>query len=114
MLRAESHFTAFMLLPAPTPMMAAVLQWLVETGMPVKLETSSVVTVVIDAATPWYFSSFTMSMATALMMRLPPMNVPAEMATEHRIISHRGNPSAAPVSMPKLSIIPIRAMDMNF
>ena len=58
-LPAEFHLTDFRLLPAPTPMIAAVEQWLVETGMPVRLETNNVVTVVALAETPCHFSSLT-------------------------------------------------------
>ena len=82
--------------------------------MPVSDETSSVMTVVSDAATPWYFSSLTMSMATDLMMRLPPMSVPNEMASEHKIMSHSGKSVSPLVSMPNESAMPSRAMDMNF
>ena len=72
MRRATPQFTRRKLFDAPTPMMEAVEQWDVETGMPVMEATNSVITVEREAATPWYFSSETISMATDLMMRLPP------------------------------------------
>ena len=78
--RATPQFTRRKLFEAPTPMMEAVEQWEVETGMPVMDATNSVITVEREAATPWYFSSDTMSMATDLMMRLPPRSVPSDMA----------------------------------
>ena len=95
-------------------MMALVEQWDVDTGMPVMLEMNSVIMVESDAATPWYFSSFTMSMATDLMMRLPPRNVPSEIASEHMIINHSGKPDCAGDSMPNASAMPSMPMDMNF
>lgn len=114
MFLAMPQFTRLKLFDAPTPMMAAVEQWLVETGMPVIEATNSVITVEMEAATPWYFSSVTMSMATDLMMRLPPSSVPREMASEQRIISHRGKLVSPLVSMPKASAMPKSPMDMNF
>ena len=82
--------------------------------MPVIEAMKSVMTVVIDAATPWYFSSLTMSMATDLMMRFPPTSVPSDMASEHRIMSHSGNSVAPLVCMSNASAMPKRPMDMNF
>ena len=87
MRRATPQFTRRKLLEAPTPMMEAVEQWEVETGMPVMEATNSVITVEREAATPWYFSSETMSMATDLMMRLPPSSVPRDIAAEQMIMS---------------------------
>ena len=54
---------------APTPIMAVVLVCVVETGMPVSEESSRQAAPAMSAAKPWYFSSFTISMPTALMMR---------------------------------------------
>ena len=98
----------------PTPMMEDVLACEVETGMPVSEAISRVMLVERLAATPWGTSSLTMSMATDLMMRLPPTAVPREMASEHTIMSHSGKPSALGSEEPKESAIPRRAMDMNF
>ena len=114
MLPAMFHFTSRAFLLAPTPIMALVEQWLVETGMPVSVEIRSVMAVLAEAATPWYLSSLTMSMATDLIMRLPPISVPSEIAAEHRIISHSGKPVPVVSSMPKLSMKPRSAMDINF
>ena len=50
-LMADSRLTA------PTPMIALVLEWLVETGMPNKLYSSRQNATERSAATPWYFSS---------------------------------------------------------
>ena len=66
------------------------------------------------AATPWCFSSLTMSMPTDLMMRLPPTMVPSEMASEQMIMSHMGNPLESGVGLPKERATPSMAMDMNF
>ena len=87
MRRATPQFTRRKLFDAPTPMMEAVEQWEVETGMPVIEATNSVITVEMEAATPWYFSSETISMATDLMMRLPPSSVPRDIAAEQMIMS---------------------------
>ena len=77
MRRATPQFTRRKLREAPTPMMEAVEQCEVDTGMPVIEATNKVTTVENEAATPWYFSSETMSMATDLIMRLPPSRVPS-------------------------------------
>ena len=114
MRRATPQFTRRKLFDAPTPMMEAVEQWDVETGMPVMEATNSVITVEREAATPWYFSRDTMSMATDLMMRFPPRSVPRDIAAEQMIMSHRGKSVAPLVSMPKASAMPRSPMDMNF
>ena len=108
------QFTRLIDFEAPTPMMADVLQWLVETGMPVRLANRSVNVVEKFAATPWYFSSFTISIPTDLMMRLPPTTVPSEMAAEHTIMIHIGKPLESGVELPKDKATPSMAMDMNF
>ncbi len=69
MRRATPQFTRRKLFEAPTPMMEAVEQWEVETGMPVMDATNSVITVEREAATPWYFSIDNMSKAKVLKMR---------------------------------------------
>lgn len=66
MLLATSHLTRLGFFEAPTPMMAAVLQCEVETGMPVDGAMKRRDDRRRDAATPWYFSSLTMSIATDL------------------------------------------------
>ena len=114
MFLAMDQFTDLRLLEAPTPIMADVEQCEVETGMPVMLETNRVMTVLIEAATPWCFFSFTISMATDLMMRLPPRNVPREIASEHAIMSQNGKPAESADSMPNDRAMPRMAIDMNF
>src|SRR5699024_1276907 len=49
-------------LTAPTPMMALVLVWVVDTGMPSRLEYSRQSAPARSAQKPWYRSSLTMSM----------------------------------------------------
>ena len=52
-LMADRRFTA------PTPMMAVVFAWVVDTGMPNTELKSSEREAAIPAEKPWYFSSFT-------------------------------------------------------
>ena len=59
-------------LTAPTPMMAVVLAWVVETGMPKTELISRLTEAARSAEKPWYFSRLTMSMPTDLMIFFPP------------------------------------------
>ena len=69
-------------LTAPTPMMAVVLACVVDTGIPNSELKSRDTEAARSAEKPWYFSSFTISMPTDLMMRYPPMEVPSPMTME--------------------------------
>src|SRR5688572_21794538 len=71
------HLMALELLAVPTPMMAALMLWVVETGMP-RVE-ASVITeaALVSAAKPWMGCSFTILWPSVLMMRQPPAAVPA-------------------------------------
>ena len=73
-------------------MMALVLVWVVETGMPSTVMDSSRHSALDRSAEkPWYFSSRTMSMPTDLMMRFTAHGlVPTPMTVLHRIISQMG------------------------
>ena len=57
-LMADRRFTA------PTPMMALVFVWVVDTGIPETLASSKQKAPARSAENPWNFSSFTMSIPT--------------------------------------------------
>ena len=101
-------------LTAPTPMIAVVLACVVETGIP-KIELNRIE---IDAATsaekPWYFSSFTMSIPTDLMIFLPPIEVPTAITMEHSAMIHTGICTDSALPLPFESITHSRITPMNF
>ena len=112
---AMLHLTALRLRAAPTPMMAVVLVWVVETGRPPKVATARLTQVDRLAAKPWNASIFTMSTPTLLMMRSPPAAVPKPMDRAQNTMSHTGSTMLAPVMpMPTAMVIAKRKMDMNF
>ena len=67
--RATPQFTYVIRFAAPTPIIAVVFVCVVLTGTPVSDENSRQAEAAMSAENPWYFSSFTMSMPTALIMR---------------------------------------------
>ena len=82
-------------------MMALVLVWVVETGMPNRLEYSRQMAPATSAQKPWYRSSLTMSMPTDLMIFSPPTLVPRAMTTLHSSISQTG------ISIPTTELWPL-------
>ena len=81
---------AEILLTAQAPMIEVVFAWVVETGMPNTELKRRATDAAISAENPWYFSSFTISIPTDLMIFLPPMEVPSPMTAEHNSMSHTG------------------------
>ena len=81
---------------APTPMMAVVLACVVDTGIPNSELKSRDTEAARSAEKPWYFSSFTISMPTDLMIFLPPIEVPSPMTREQRSMSQTGICTAMP------------------
>ena len=77
---------ALTLLTAPTPIMAVVLAWVVDTGRLSSEHSSKDEDAARSAEKPWYFYSFTISIPTDLMIFLPPMSVPAHIITAHSTI----------------------------
>ena len=77
-------------LTAPTPIIAVVLVWVVDTGMPNRLEYKRQKEAARSAEKPWYFSSLTISMPTDLIIFSPPTLVPSAMTMLHSSISHTG------------------------
>ena len=67
-----------------------------------------------SAEKPWYFSSFTMSMPTLLMMGSPPTLVPMPMVALHRSISHTGITTPATLDWPLQKAMPRNRTPMNF
>ena len=101
-------------LTAPTPMMALVLVWVVDTGMPSRLEYSRQSAPARSAQKPWYRSSLTMSMPTDLMIFSPPTLVPRAMTTLHSSISQTGISMPATEPWPWAKASPRNSTPMNF
>ena len=101
-------------LTAPTPIMALVLVWVVDTGMPNTLESSRHSAADRSAEKPWYFSSFTISMPTALMIFSPPTLVPMPITALHSSISHTGIRTPSTLLMPLEKATPKNSTPINF
>lgn len=87
---------------APTPMMAVVFVWVVETGIPNTEDKNKQIAAVTSAEKPWYFSSFTISIPTDLMIFIPPTEVPIPMVKEQRTITQSGIEKPLPVFSARL------------
>ena len=74
----------------PTPIIAVVFTWVVDTGMPVRLDNRRQAAAAASAAAPWALCSLTISMPTFLMMRSPPIAVPAAIPALHSNVIQRG------------------------
>ena len=95
-------------------MMVLVLVCVVETGMPSTVMTSRHSALDRSAEKPWYFSSFTMSWPTDLMMRSPPTDVPTPMMALHRIMSQTGIITPVTLGWPLQNAMPRNSTPMNF
>ena len=71
------HLMALRRLAAPTPMMAAEMLCVVDTGMPSEEAERIIVADAVSAAKPWMGCSLTILWPSVLMMRQPPAAVPA-------------------------------------
>src|SRR6185436_9812690 len=80
------HLTALSRLVAPTPMMAVVMVWVVEIGIPKTLATVMTLAAVVWAAKPWMGCILTILPPKVLMMRRPPMAVPQAMVRAQMIL----------------------------
>ena len=107
-LMAEILFTA------PTPMIALVLVWVVDTGIPKRLESRRQKAADKSAENPWYFSSFTISIPTDLMIFSPPTLVPIPMTVLHSSISQTGIVAPATLFCPLQKATPRKRTPMNF
>src|SRR5678810_522154 len=94
MFPATPQRTAEMRLLAPTPMMQALMQWVVDTGMPKWLAERIVAVPAISAATPCSGAMRMIFEPMVLMMRLPPAAVPKAIATAHPSMTQKGTWSA--------------------
>src|SRR5436190_2093208 len=73
------HLMALRRREAPTPMMAAEMLWVVDTGMPRWVAARMTVAELASAAKPLMGCSFTILWPRVLMMRQPPTAVPEAM-----------------------------------
>jgi len=90
MLEATPQRTALTRLLAPTPMMQALMQWVVETGIPSLLAARITRVPEVSAAKPWSGAMRMILVPMVLMMRLPPAIVPRPMAAAQMMITQRG------------------------
>ena len=77
---ATPHFTAESRFVAPTPMMAPVIVWVVETGMPPRVAPTSVSAPAVSAQKPPVGCSLVILEPIVLTIRQPPKRVPSAMA----------------------------------
>src|SRR5690606_37943229 len=80
MLRATPHLMAENFVVEPTPMMAPVMVWVVETGMPQCVAMKSVSAPAVSAQKPPTGLSLVIFMPMVFTIRQPPKAVPAAMA----------------------------------
>src|SRR6266566_2822160 len=114
-LRATPHFTADSLRVAPTPIMAPVIVWVVETGMPASVAPKRVIAPAVSAQKPPTGFSFVIFEPIVCTIRQPPESVPNAIApcaesTTHKGISGDEPPGPAASNPPDTStavIIPI-------
>src|SRR3954471_20220321 len=83
------HLMALKRLAEPTPMMAAEILCVVETGMPSFVAMKMTVAELVSAAKPLMGWSFTILWPSVLMMRHPPAAVPAAIVRAQTILIHR-------------------------
>jgi hypothetical protein len=90
MFPATPQRTADSRLLAPTPMMQALMQWVVETGTPRALADRIVIVPAVSAAKPWSGEIRMILLPMVLMIFLPPAIVPVPMAVAQARITHWG------------------------
>ena len=105
---ATPHFTAESRRVAPTPMIAPVMVWVVETGMPARVAPISVIAPAVSAQKPPKGCSLVIFVPIVFTIRQPPNSVPNAMAAWQMRITQSGTsnfsrcPAATsrPVMMP--------------
>ncbi|MNV87556.1 hypothetical protein D3C71_1816900 [compost metagenome] len=75
---------------APTPMMAPVIVWVVDTGMPSHVAPKSVSAPPVSAQNPCIGFSLVIFDPMVCTMRQPPNSVPSAMADWHEITTQNG------------------------
>ena len=98
----------------PTPIIAVVFTWVVDTGMPVRLDRRRQAAAAASDTAPCALPSFTMSMPTVFIMRSPPIAVPVAIPTLHSTVIQRGIWKFPPGIFPIDRKIPRRNTPMNF
>jgi hypothetical protein len=93
MLLATPQRTALIRLLAPTPMMQALMQWVVDTGTPRRLAARIVTAPAVSAAKPWIGVIRMIFEPIVLMIRFPPAIVPSAIATAQERITQSGTMS---------------------
>src|SRR5262245_58372867 len=101
-LPATPQRTADTLRTVPTPTIAPVMVWVVETGMPSAVAPNSVAAPAVSAQQPPTGSSLVIFMPIVLTMRQPPLRVPRPIAAWQAITTQNGTcwlwPAAAAIS----------------
>ena len=90
MLPATPQRTAERRLLAPTPMMHALMQWVVDTGTPRWLAPRMTNAPLVSAANPCSGVMRMILLPIVLMMRCPPADVPRAIAAAHATMTHVG------------------------
>ena len=82
---------------APTPMMAVVFVWVVETGIPNTEAKNKHIAALKSAEKPWKVYNLTISIPTDLIIFIPPTLVPNPMVIEQSAITQSGIVKPLPV-----------------
>src|ERR1700748_774728 len=82
--------TADVRLAAPTPTIAPVMVWVVETGMPRPVARNNVIDPAVSAQTPWRGERRVIRDPIVRTIRQPPNNVPSAMAPLQLITTQKG------------------------
>ena len=90
MLFATLQRTADTFRAAPTPMIAPVMVWVVETGMPSQVATNSVIAPPVSAQKPCTGVSRVIFEPMVFTMRQPPISVPSPIAAWHASTTQNG------------------------
>ena len=90
MLLATLQRTADILRAAPTPMIAPVIVWVVDTGMPSQVAANSVIAPPVSAQKPCIGVSRVIFEPMVFTMRQPPISVPSAIAIWQVITTQNG------------------------
>ena len=83
-------FTVFASEAIPTPIIAVVFTWVVDTGKPMRLKNKRQIAAAASETIPCERRSYTISTPTVFMIRSPPIAVPDAITMLHHIVIQKG------------------------
>src|SRR5450830_1055687 len=110
MLPAMPQRTAETFCTEPTPTIAPVMVWVVDTGTPKPVAMNSVAAPLAEAQNPLTGFNLVMRMPMVLTMRQPPNIVPSPIAAWQERTTHSGKGSWEPVTLAAISSIQMTPM----